>query len=143
MVDNLNINILVSEHPLSLDACYGFILSDESGGNTLFVGTVRNHNKGEQVKYLDFDTYEAMALKEMKKIGEECLNLFEIDKVAIHHRKGKVEIKEKAVIIAVSAAHRDHAFKACRYAIDQLKERVPIWKKEHLQDGSYWVNAHP
>ena len=136
-------DILVSELPLSLDTCYNFILSDESGGNTLFVGTVRNHNKGEDVSYLDFDTYEAMAVKEMGKIAGECLNTFEISRVAIHHRKGKVGIKEVAVIIAVSAAHRDHAFKACRYAIDQLKERVPIWKKEFLEDGSYWVNAHP
>ncbi|NNF36395.1 MAG: molybdenum cofactor biosynthesis protein MoaE [Saprospiraceae bacterium] len=136
-------NLLISDRSLSLDQCYDFILSDECGGNAIFVGTVRNHNKGESVKHLDFDTYEAMALKVMGEVADEAIEKYDIEKIALHHRKGMVSIREKAVIIAVSSAHRDAAFQACRYAIDELKKRVPIWKKEYLENGSYWVNAHP
>jgi molybdopterin synthase catalytic subunit len=136
-------DLLISGVPLSLDHCYDFVLSEDSGGNALFVGTVRNKNKGAAVIFLDFDTYEAMAIKVMDAIAEEANDKYQVTRIAIHHRKGKVEIKEKAVIIAVSSIHRDDAFKACRFIIDELKERVPIWKKEYLEDGSYWVNAHP
>ena len=84
-----------------------------------------------------------MAEKEMGKIARQCLDKFDIAKIAIHHRKGHVGIKDIAVIIAVSSGHRDASFKACRFAIDALKDTVPIWKKEYLEDGSYWVGARP
>ncbi len=137
------IDILVSETPLSIDQCYGFILDEQGGGNCLFVGTTRNKNKGEEVTHLNFDAYDGMAMKEMEKIAQHCIDNLSALKVAIHHRKGHVGIGEIAVIIAVSSIHRDASFEACRYAIDTLKNRVPIWKKEHLTDGSYWVNATP
>ncbi len=138
-----NIDIKISDQTLSIDRCYDFILEESSGGNCIFVGTVRNKNKGESVTHLDFDTYDAMAEKEMHKIALLCVEKFELTRIAIHHRKGYVGIKEIAVIIAVSSGHRDACFKACRFAIDSLKETVPIWKKEHLEDGSYWVGARP
>ena len=137
------ISVKISETTLSIDEAYQNILDDRCGGNCLFVGTVRNRNKGETVTHLDFDTYDAMAEKEMAKIAELCLAKFDITKVAIHHRKGYVGIKDIAVIIAVSSGHRDASFQACRFAIDTLKDTVPIWKKEHLEDGSYWVGARP
>lgn len=137
------IDIKISEQNLSLDKCYQSILDESSGGNCIFIGTVRNKNKGETITHLDFDTYDAMAEKEMLKIAKSCQEQFNITKIAIHHRKGYVGIKDIAVIIAVSSGHRDGCFQACRYAIDSLKETVPIWKKEHLEDGSYWVGARP
>lgn|GEM_PF-75846 len=140
---NFNHLIQIKSQKLSVDACYQNVLHESCGGIAVFVGTVRNHNKGEDVTHLDFETYKAMAVKEMSKIAEECQNKFETTKVCIHHREGHVGIKDIAVIIAVSTIHRKSAFLACEYAIDQLKDRVPIWKKEHLENGSYWVNSRP
>lgn len=138
-----NKDIIISETNLSIDAVYASVIDEACGGNCLFIGTVRNKNKGKIVTHLDFDTYDGMAISEMQKIADQCLDKFDIKKIAIHHRKGKVGIKDIAVIIAVSSGHRDASFTACRYAIDMLKETVPIWKKEHLEDGSYWVGARP
>lgn len=137
------INILISDQPLSIDTVYQNVLNESCGGICLFVGTVRNRNKGKTVTHLDFETYIPMALKEMKKIGEAAIEKFNVKSISIYHRSGHVDIKDIAVIIAVSSVHRDAAFKACQFAIDTLKETVPIWKKEHLEDGSYWVGARP
>ena len=142
-MDKENINIEIRDCALSLDECYDFIVNETCGGICVFVGTVRNHNKGEDVTHLEFESYAPMAIKEMIKIAYECIKRFGCKKVAIHHRVGAVNIKEKAVIIAVSSTHRKKAFEACEFAIDTLKETVPIWKKEFLTNGSYWVNAHP
>lgn len=136
-------SLLIQDKALSIDEAFSFILDEESGGNCLFVGTVRSKNKGANVTHLDFDSYDSMALKEMEKIANKCFQKFGIKKIAIHHRKGHVGIKDIAVIIAVSSGHRDGCFSACRFAIDSLKENVPIWKKEFLEDGNYWVGARP
>ncbi|MFC2128103.1 molybdenum cofactor biosynthesis protein MoaE [Bacteroidota bacterium] len=109
----------------------------------IFIGTVRNHTKGKSVKQLDFSAYGPMAVKEMQLIAERVLEKFEVHKIAIHHAEGVLKIGDIPVIIAVSAAHRNAAFDACQFAIDTLKETVPIWKKEHFEDGEVWVNAHP
>lgn len=137
------IDIKISPTTLSIDDAYIHVLDARCGGNCLFVGTVRNKNKDESVTHLDFETYETMAIREMEKIAQRCLELFDIKKLAIHHRSGYVGILDIAVIIAVSSVHRKASFAACEYAIDQLKETVPIWKKEHLTDGSYWVGSRP
>ena len=137
------INIFISENPLSIDAIYQNAIHESCGGICLFVGTVRNRNKEKTVTHLDFETYTPMALKEMNKIAEEAFKKFEINKISIIHRSGYVGIKDIAVIIAVSSVHRAACFEACQFAIDTLKETVPIWKKEHLEDGSYWVGARP
>lgn len=137
------IDIHITHDTLSIDTCYDFIRDPACGGNCLFVGTVRNFNKNKTVTHLDFEAYQSMAKKEMTKIARQALALFDIQKIAIHHREGQVGIEETAVIIAVSSVHRDSSFDACRYAIDTLKETVPIWKKEFLEDGSYWVGATP
>jgi len=84
-----------------------------------------------------------MALKEIEKIAIQALERFDIFKIAIHHVKGELDIGEIPVIISVSSAHRNASFEACQFAIDTLKETVPIWKKEHFSDGEVWVNAHP
>lgn len=138
-----NSSIIVSSEKLNLQTCYDFVQDASCGGIALFVGTVRNATKGKEVVLLDFSAYKAMAIKEMQKIAEQALEKYDIHKIAIHHFEGALKIGEIPVIIAVSSAHRDASFKACQYAIDTLKETVPIWKKEHFVDGSVWVNSHP
>lgn len=135
--------IKLTEDRLSLGECYQFVQDNSCGGLALFVGTVRNNTENKEVKALEFSSYEPMAVKEMNLIAEKALELFGIEKIAIHHAIGKLEVGEVPVIISVSSAHRDAAFKACQYAIDTLKETVPIWKKEFFEDGEVWVNAHP
>lgn len=142
MVDSA-IDIQVLSTPLSIDACYNFVLDEKCGGIDLFVGTVRRWNKGKEVTHLHFEAYVEMALKEMKKIALAAIEIYGIEKISIHHRIGQVELEGIAVIIAVSSKHRKSAFEACSYAIDTLKNEVPIWKKEFLIDGSYWVNSRP
>lgn len=115
----------------------------DSGAIDLFIGTVRNQTGGRPVIALEFESYGSMAVKEMAKIAEEAKSKWPINKIAMHHLEGRALPGDTVVVIAVSAAHRDAAFKACRFAIDQLKERVPIWKKEIYEDGEVWVAAHP
>ena len=138
-----NISILISSEKLNLQECYTFVQDVTCGGIALFVGTVRNSTKDKSVNRLDFSTYKKMALKEIHKIALTALEKYDIKKIAIHHAEGILQIGDVPVIIAVSSAHRQAAFDACQYAIDTLKETVPIWKKEHFDDGEVWVNAHP
>lgn len=136
-------NIHITSETLSIDACRELIVAPKNGGECIFVGTVRNMTKGEEVTKLVFEAYEPMALKEMTKIADAALEKFAVSSVVIHHRTGELGIGEIPVIIAVGAPHRDAAFEACRFAIDTLKETVPIWKKEFLESGEVWVSAHP
>ncbi|MGL4630316.1 MAG: molybdenum cofactor biosynthesis protein MoaE [Leadbetterella sp.] len=137
------VNIHITNNPLNLQACISFVEDHSVGGQVYFVGTVRNHTQGKEVLYLDFEAYEPMAIREMEKIAKEAIEKFGIFKIAIHHRIGKLELGQEPVIIAVSSSHRKAAFEACQYAIDTLKETVPIWKKEYFQDGEVWVSATP
>jgi molybdopterin synthase catalytic subunit len=139
----VNTNIHISAAPLNVQSCIDWVLSPESGGIDVFIGTVRNATKGKKVVHLEFEAYEPMAISEMKKIAEAAINKWPVHKILIHHRTGSLNIGEIPVIIAVSAAHRAAAFEACRYAIDTLKQTVPIWKKEVFEDGEVWVAAHP
>lgn len=118
-------------------------MTPQSGGIDVFIGTVRDVTKGKAVIRLEFESYEPMALREMQKIAENALDKWPVQKLLIHHRTGVLKVGEVPVIIAVSCAHRDAAFDACRYVIDTLKQTVPIWKKEIFEDGEVWVAAHP
>ncbi len=138
-----NIEIILSEKLLNEQACLDFVKTDDSGGIVTFVGTVRNHTKGKRVLRLDFEAYEPMAVSEMQKIAERAVEMFSLKKIAIYHRTGSLQIGEIPVIIAASAAHRGAAFDACEFAIDTLKDTVPIWKKEIFEDGEVWVSATP
>ena len=135
--------VLITSEKLKVQDCYNFVQDASCGGIALFVGTVRNSTKKKEVSLLDFSAYEPMALKEMQKIADLALAKFQIHKIAIHHAVGALQIGDIPVIIAVSSAHRKAAFEACEFAIDTLKETVPIWKKEHFDDGEVWVNSHP
>ena len=118
-------------------------MTPQSGGINVFIGTVRNATKGKTVLRLEFESYELMAIKEMHKIADDAFSKWPVQKLLIHHRTGVLQVAEVPVIIAVSCAHRDAAFEACRYVIDTLKQTVPIWKKEIFDDGEVWVAAHP
>ena len=111
----------------------------EAGGIDMFLGTTRNHSKGKKVVRLEYEAYSPMALRMMSEIESEIRKRWNIQKISIVHRVGAVPVMEASVAIAVSAAHRKEAFEACRYAIDELKKRVPIWKKEIFEDGEVWV----
>ena len=136
-------SITLTESTLSLSDAETFVNDDSVGGIVHFIGTVRNATKGKKVLRLEFEAYTPMAIKEMQKIANQALSQFEIHKIAIHHRTGILAIGEIPVIISVSSAHRNAAFMACQFAIDTLKETVPIWKKEFFEDGDVWVAAHP
>ncbi len=140
---NPKIDIAIFKEDLTSTAAEGFVTNDESGGIVTFVGTVRKFTKAKEVVRLEFEAYEPMAIKEMQKIAEHILAHYPAERVAIHHRVGILGIGDIAVVIAVACPHRKNAFAACQYAIDTLKETVPIWKKEIFTDGEVWVAAHP
>ena len=118
------------------------VSSPESGAIVTFDGTVRNHARGKPVTHLHYEAFPEMATKELEKIRAEAMRRWPLNGMAIVHRIGRMEIDESSVFIAVSAAHRQDAFEACRFAIDTLKTTVPIWKKEHYQDGEVWIEGY-
>jgi molybdopterin synthase catalytic subunit len=118
------------------------VASPASGAIITFDGTVRDNARGKQVTHLSYEAYPEMALKELQKIRDQAMLRWALNEVAIIHRIGRMEIGESSVFIAVSSAHRGDAFEACRFAIDTLKTTVPIWKKEHYQDGEVWIEGY-
>ncbi len=138
-----NLDIRIKSTPLSPQDCIDFVGSDNAGGSTVFIGTVRNQTSGKVVIRLAFEAYEPMAISEMTKIAQSVQQKWKAEKISIHHRIGTLDIGEIAVVIAVATPHRKAAFEACAYCIDTLKQTVPIWKKEFFEDGSVWVAAHP
>jgi len=129
--------------PLNVQKAIDYVSNGSVGGIDVFIGSVRDATKGKKVVALEFEAYEKMAVLELKKIARHANEQWPINKIAILHALGEKKIGDLAVVIAVSAAHRDAAFAACRYIIDTLKETVPIWKKEIFEDGEVWVKAHP
>ena len=113
----------------------------EDGAVVVFEGIVRNGSGGRPTLYLEYEGYEAMALEQMRAIAREVRALWPIDRVAIVHRLGRLEIGETCIAIVVTSAHRAAAFDACRHAIDRVKKGVPIWKKEYFADGAVWVEG--
>jgi len=130
---------LLSDEPLSLEAVVEEVASDEAGAVATFVGTTRVHSRGRTVTHLEYEAYEGMAEQVMAEIAGELLARHDLCAVAIHHRIGRVAIGDRSVVIAVSAPHRADALAACREAIDTLKERVPLWKKEVYEGGEEWI----
>jgi molybdopterin synthase catalytic subunit/molybdopterin converting factor small subunit len=130
---------LLSDEPLSLDRVVDEVRSDEAGAIATFTGTTRIVSRGRTVTHLDYEAYEGMAEKVMAEIAEALQARYELTAVAIHHRVGRVGIGDTSVVIAVSAPHRQDALGACKDAIDELKERVPLWKKEVYAGGEEWI----
>jgi len=130
---------LLSAEELSLDRVVDEVRSDGAGAIATFTGTTRVHSRGRTVTHLDYEAYEGMAEQVMEEIAAELSYRYELTAIAIHHRVGRVEIGETSVVIAVSAPHRQDALAACKDAIDTLKDRVPLWKKEVYEGGEEWI----
>jgi molybdopterin synthase catalytic subunit len=133
--------ILLVHKSIDASALIEHVRTGDDGAIVTFDGCVRNQSHGRRTLYLDYEAYEPMALAKMREIAAEVHTKFQIDRVAIAHRLGRLEIGETSVFIAVSAPHRAAAFEACRFAIDTLKRSVPIWKKEHFEDGAVWADG--
>ena len=130
---------LLSEEPLSLERVVDEVRDDRAGAIATFTGTTRIQSRGRTVEHLDYEAYEGMAEALMAEIAAELSARYELCAVAIHHRIGRVGIGDTSVVIAVSAPHRGDALAACKDAIDALKERVPLWKKEVYDGGEEWI----
>lgn len=115
----------------------------EDGAAVVFDGVVRNHTRGRQTLYLDYEAYEEMALTQMEELAAQAIAKFGVREVALVHRLGRLDIGESSVLIVVASAHRAAAFEACRWLIDTLKRTVPIWKKEYFVDGAVWADGEP
>jgi len=133
----------VAREPLDRDEVREVVARDRAGAVVVFEGTVRDHTDDHRVERLQYECYEEMAVSKLEEIGEEACNRPADLSMAIHHRTGSLEVGEVAVVVAASSPHRGPAFDACRYAIDRLKEVVPIWKKEVGPGGESWVGWGP
>jgi len=132
----------ITTRPIDVPALRQELVAPACGAYAQFEGWVRDHNEGQQVLRLEYEVYEPLAVKEGQRIIAEAIERFGLHRAAAIHRSGLLELTDIAVLVGVSAAHRGEAFDACRYIIDQLKIRLPIWKKEHYADGAAeWVNC--
>jgi len=133
----------LSETPLDVAAVVARVAGPDTGGLVTFTGAVRDHARGRSVEKIEYEAYPAMAEREMEAIASEAAERFGGARVAIAHRTGLLAVGELAVVIVAATPHRAEAFEACRYAIEELKRRVPIWKKEFASDGGTWVDDRP
>ena len=131
----------ITEEKIDPDALFDEVRRDSSGAVVTFLGTVRDNTMGRRTRYLEYEAYEEMVLRKLRQIGDGIRGKWGVDHVGIVHRVGRVEIGEISVVIAVASPHRKEAFEACAYAIDRIKEDVPIWKKEVWEDGECWVEG--
>jgi molybdopterin synthase catalytic subunit len=131
----------VTNDPLDLNELVRHVTDPEAGAIVTFIGTTRNHNEGRRVLALDYEAYPEMAERELARIGADAAKKWQIGRMAIVHRLGPVQIGEASVVIAVSSAHREAAFAASRFAIEEIKKTVPIWKKEVFEGGEVWIGT--
>ncbi|MEO1574087.1 MAG: molybdenum cofactor biosynthesis protein MoaE [Pseudomonadota bacterium] len=134
--------VLISAVPLDVVAAVAAVRDPRCGAYVSFEGWVRNHNEGREVRELEYEVYTPLAIKEGERIIDEAVSRFGVHHAQLQHREGLLALGDCAVWVGVTAPHRDEAFAACRYIIDEAKVRLPIWKKEHYVDGdSGWVNC--
>jgi molybdopterin converting factor subunit 1 len=132
----------ITRDPIDILAMRARLLRGEDGAVCIFDGVARNNTRGRRTRYLEYEGYEEMALKTMRQLGDEAHERWPgIDRIGIVHRLGRIEIGESSVVIVVTSPHRKVAFEACHFAIDRLKQIVPIWKKEYFEDGAVWVQG--
>ncbi len=129
----------ITENPIQTEDVIQKVESRNAGAITVFIGTVREMTNGKRTLYLEYQAYKSMAEKKLNEIGNEIEKKWPNTKVAITHRIGRLEISDIAVVIAISSPHRNNAYDANRYAIERIKEMVPIWKKEVWDDGEMWI----
>lgn len=133
--------IQITREPLDRDTLVAAVTHPSAGGIVIFEGVVRDHARGKQIRYLEYDVYPEMAIEQIRAIVAEAGRRWGAERIAIAHRIGRLEIGEASVIVVVATPHRAAAFDACRYIIDTLKTTVPIWKKEVATDGEEWVEG--
>jgi molybdopterin synthase catalytic subunit len=131
----------ITRAPISAFDLVNELRAAKDGAVVVFEGVVRNHSQGRATLFLEYEAYEPMAVRKMQELGREAKQKFAIDGIGIMHRLGRLEIGETSVAIVVTAEHRRAAFEACHYAIDRLKQIVPIWKKEYFADGAVWAEG--
>ena len=129
----------ITPDPLTAESVADLVRSPECGAVTVFLGTARRMSQGREVEYLEYEAYPEMALRKLRQIVTEIDEQWGTDRIAIRHRVGRIDLGEASVAIAVATEHRKEGFAACQYAIDRLKEIVPIWKKEVWVGGGEWV----
>ena len=133
--------IQITRDALDRDALVAAVSHPGVGGIVIFEGVVRDNARGKQIRYLEYDVYPEMAIRQIRTIIAEAEKRWGVERVAVAHRIGRIEIGEASVMIVVATPHRAEAFEACRYIIDTLKTTVPIWKKEVATDGEEWVEG--
>lgn len=129
----------ITEEPIQIEQVLNKVKRREAGANALFVGTVREWTRGKRTIYLQYEAYAFMAVKMFEQISKEIQDKWPQAKIAITHRMGHLDITDAAVAIAVSTPHRKEAYEANEYAIERIKQIVPIWKKEHWENGETWI----
>ena len=132
----------ITTEPLDPGPLVEAVRRDESGAIALFYGVVRNENLGRNVLWLEYDAYPEMAIKKMREVADEVRAKFPVTGVGVLHRIGRLKIGETSLLVAVASGHRKEAFEACHYAVDRIKQIVPVWKKEVFEGGEEWVEGH-
>ena len=133
--------IEITHEPLDPEAVTAKVRKDSNGAVVTFLGTTRDFTSGRRVLRLEYEAYRPMADKKLDEIAAEIRERWPVENVAIAHRLGPLEIGETSLVVAVAAPHRKEAFAACQYAVDRIKQMVPIWKKEHFEGGEVWVGS--
>ncbi len=133
--------ISITEKPIDVNKLLNDVSEQSSGASILFTGTVRDHNKQDKVSKLHYEAYQEMAEKILQEIENEIHTKWKINKFVAIHRTGTLKVGEVSVAIAVSAEHRKEAFEACKFGIDSIKEKAPIWKKEFAESGTEWLEG--
>ena len=139
----MRVHVELVKERMDAQAMTNGVKAGEDGAVVVFDGIVRNNTKGRKTLYLDYSAYEAMALEQMRALGEEAVRRFGVRDISMAHRLGRLHVGETSILIAVASAHRGAAFDACRWLIDTLKQQVPIWKKEVFVDGAVWGHGEP
>jgi molybdopterin synthase catalytic subunit len=135
--------IKITENPIDVQKVIETVSSLGAGAINIFVGNIRSTAHGKAVRWLEYEAYESMAVAEIRKIIDNATHRWGLLGVAVSHRVGTLKPGETAVAVAVSAPHRKESFEACEFIIDELKAKVPIWKKEVFENGEEWVDARP
>lgn len=133
--------IRVTPDVLDTNEAIAAVETPEAGAVNVFLGVVRNNNLGRAVQYLEYDAYPAMAEKVMRELGEEARARFGLEDVAVLHRTGRLEIGEASLLVAVSCGHRAESFEAGHWLVNEIKKKVPVWKKEVWEDGEEWIEG--
>ena len=133
--------VAVTSAPLDSTSLVALVDKNGDGAVVTFAGLVRDHNHGRQVRFLEYEAYEPLAIRALQRIIDEARELWPGARLAVHHRLGRLEIGEASIVIAAASPHRADAFAACRYTIERVKQIVPIWKREHFDGGDVWLEG--